>query len=342
MFFVESKVTIGDNSGGRLGKCIKPLGNKRIFAIAGELVLLSLKKVYARKKAKKGTISKAVIVQGASWLWRELVHCYRCHAWCCVSLKKDGYTPKATRIKLPVAFELYRAIQTRALLMANYRILKMTFWLRRHFNYSSTIDLKHTMQYGHKPIPEFHSTSTSIIIKGSKKSRKSSFMALEVLKYLFNNVSYNRLSRYKIKVSMRAKKFEYRSYMYGWLRWHGHGMYNYLAHYMTWLLPTLMGRNSTHRGVIQTNGTMSFHFHTIRPWLNVLPINTESYRGLKFGINFNFAINFKQFTFITHDYEKMDYATHIYSVMGFPIKRTGIYSRFYDALRDRNSSLRGT
>jgi hypothetical protein len=214
----------------------------------------------------------------------------------------------------------------------------MSFWLRKHFYYNTVVDLAHTMQYGFEPIPEFHSVSTSIMIKNKRKSKKSTFMALEVLKYLFRDVSYIKFNRYKIKVSMRAKRFAYRPYLFGWLQWHGHGMHSYLSHYMTWLLPTLMGRNSPHRGIIQTNGTMSFHFNTIRPWLNVLPINAESYRPLKFGINFNFGINFKHFDFITNNYEKMDYACHIYSVMGFPIKRARTYSEFFSVMRNFNTS----
>jgi ribosomal protein L14 len=122
MFFTGSTVVVGDNSGGRVCRSIKSLGRKRIFASLGEVVSVVNRRVYSRKKEKKGSMTKAVIVQGASWFWRESTMIARNFAWCIVLLKRDAYTPKATRIKLPVSFELINTLQLRALLMANYRV----------------------------------------------------------------------------------------------------------------------------------------------------------------------------------------------------------------------------
>jgi|JI102314DRNA_FD_contig_123_37727_length_2789_multi_4_in_0_out_2_3 large subunit ribosomal protein L14 len=67
MLFIQSQVKIIDNSGAKLGKVIKILTPKtlggRQKGIVGSLLLLSIKKVLALKKVKKGNIYQALFLR---------------------------------------------------------------------------------------------------------------------------------------------------------------------------------------------------------------------------------------------------------------------------------------
>ncbi len=67
MLFIQSQVKIIDNSGAKLGKIIKILTPKslggRQKGIVGSLLLLSIKKVLALKKVKKGNIYHALFLR---------------------------------------------------------------------------------------------------------------------------------------------------------------------------------------------------------------------------------------------------------------------------------------
>jgi large subunit ribosomal protein L14 len=118
MLFPGSIMPALDNSGVKLTKLIKPLGRRRIFASVGELVLVSLKAVYPLKKVKKGTLHKAVVALSPLWRFRNGAHRVKNTLWSCVMLKKDGLSPRCTRIRAPVSMELYKHFQIRALILS--------------------------------------------------------------------------------------------------------------------------------------------------------------------------------------------------------------------------------
>lgn len=67
MILIETFVKIADNSGAKVGQCIKvltpvSLGSK-IVARIGNFILIALKKVLPSKKVKKGGIYKALIIR---------------------------------------------------------------------------------------------------------------------------------------------------------------------------------------------------------------------------------------------------------------------------------------
>jgi large subunit ribosomal protein L14 len=61
MVFIGTKVNIADNSGARIGKCIKVKGKKKIGSV-GSIILITLKKILYRKKVKKRVIYIGLII----------------------------------------------------------------------------------------------------------------------------------------------------------------------------------------------------------------------------------------------------------------------------------------
>lgn len=118
MVFPGSIIPIVDNSGGRRAKLIHSFGRNKKFARVGDLVLISLKSVSPRKKMRVGALHKAVITLSPEWRLRTPAHRTRNNFWACIILKRDGLTPRATRIKLPVSLELYFNYQARTICLS--------------------------------------------------------------------------------------------------------------------------------------------------------------------------------------------------------------------------------
>jgi large subunit ribosomal protein L14 len=60
----ESRLTVADNSGAKEVLCIRVLGgSKKRYATVGDKIVVSVKSALPSGDAKKGTVSKAVIVR---------------------------------------------------------------------------------------------------------------------------------------------------------------------------------------------------------------------------------------------------------------------------------------
>ena len=60
----ESRLTVADNSGAKEVLCIRVLGgSKKRYATVGDKIVVSVKSALPSGEAKKGTISKAVVVR---------------------------------------------------------------------------------------------------------------------------------------------------------------------------------------------------------------------------------------------------------------------------------------
>jgi large subunit ribosomal protein L14 len=60
----ESRLTVADNSGAKEVLCIRVLGgSKKRYATVGDTIVVSVKSALPSGDAKKGTVSKAVIVR---------------------------------------------------------------------------------------------------------------------------------------------------------------------------------------------------------------------------------------------------------------------------------------
>ena len=67
MIQAGTRVTITDNSGGRIGEVFKVLGgSKRRYARLGDLVVLSIKSAEPRKQIKKKAVVRGVVVRQRS------------------------------------------------------------------------------------------------------------------------------------------------------------------------------------------------------------------------------------------------------------------------------------
>lgn len=120
MIFTESIIPIVDNSGARRARVLKSLGRSRKYARVGEVVIVSMKEVVPRRKIKKGTIHKVLIVSSPEWRKRGGNTCWiQNNFWAGIVLRRDGMTPRATRIKIPVSLELFTHYQVRTLCLAN-------------------------------------------------------------------------------------------------------------------------------------------------------------------------------------------------------------------------------
>ena len=60
----ETRLTVADNSGAKEVLCIRVLGgSKKRYATVGDKIVMSVKSALTSEKAKKGTVSKAVVVR---------------------------------------------------------------------------------------------------------------------------------------------------------------------------------------------------------------------------------------------------------------------------------------
>ncbi|MBA4322843.1 MAG: 50S ribosomal protein L14 [Odoribacter sp.] len=60
----ESRLTVADNSGAKEVLCIRVLGgSKKRYATVGDKIVVSVKSAIPSGEAKKGTVSKAVVVR---------------------------------------------------------------------------------------------------------------------------------------------------------------------------------------------------------------------------------------------------------------------------------------
>ena len=102
-----SKLTVADNSGAKLVKCIKVLGGtRRRYAYIGDVIVVSIKISEPRGQVKKGEIAKAVIVRQKNKFRRKDGSYIRFDDNAVVIVDKDKITPKATRVFGPIAREL--------------------------------------------------------------------------------------------------------------------------------------------------------------------------------------------------------------------------------------------
>ena len=102
----ESRLTVADNSGAKEVLCIRVLGgSKKRYATVGDKIVVSVKSALPSGEAKKGTVSKAVVVRTTKEIRRADGSYIRFDENAAVILA-EGNNPKGTRIFGPVAREL--------------------------------------------------------------------------------------------------------------------------------------------------------------------------------------------------------------------------------------------
>ncbi|PKP36982.1 MAG: 50S ribosomal protein L14 [Bacteroidetes bacterium HGW-Bacteroidetes-14] len=102
----ESRLMVADNSGAKEVLCIRVLGGtRRRYAGVGDKIVVTVKSAIPGGDAKKGTVSKAVIVRTKKEIRRQDGSYIRFDDNACVLLNSQGEV-RGTRIFGPVAREL--------------------------------------------------------------------------------------------------------------------------------------------------------------------------------------------------------------------------------------------
>jgi large subunit ribosomal protein L14 len=102
----ESRLTVADNSGAKEVLCIRVLGgSKKRYATVGDKIVVSVKSALPSGEAKKGTVSKAVVVRTTKEIRRSDGSYIRFDDNAVVLLTNTDEV-RGTRIFGPVAREL--------------------------------------------------------------------------------------------------------------------------------------------------------------------------------------------------------------------------------------------
>ena len=102
----ESRLTLADNSGAKEVLCIRVLGGTgKKYASVGDKIVVAIKSAIPSGNAKKGTVSKAVVVRTKKEVRRKDGSYIRFDDNAAVLLNNND-EPRGTRIFGPVAREL--------------------------------------------------------------------------------------------------------------------------------------------------------------------------------------------------------------------------------------------
>ena len=102
----ESILEVADNTGAQVVKCFKVLGgSKRRFAMVGDIIVCSVRKVTPGSSINKGDVVRAVIVRTKSDIIRSDGSKLKFQQNSCV-IVDEKKNPKGTRIFGPVAREV--------------------------------------------------------------------------------------------------------------------------------------------------------------------------------------------------------------------------------------------
>ncbi|MFA7448185.1 MAG: 50S ribosomal protein L14 [Weeksellaceae bacterium] len=102
----ESRLKVADNTGAREALVIRVLGGtKRRYASVGDKIVVSIKESTPTGNAKKGTVSKAVVIRTKKEVRRKDGSYIRFDDNACVLLNAQGEM-RGTRVFGPVAREL--------------------------------------------------------------------------------------------------------------------------------------------------------------------------------------------------------------------------------------------
>jgi large subunit ribosomal protein L14 len=118
MLVINSTLFIQDNSGIKLGKCIRV--PKIGYAKLGTVILISIVRKESRKKRLKlGQLCKALVVNTSNINFRRSGHWVK-SLNSVIILKRSDDVPISKRIKGPVCSELRRTKMSRILSMGSY------------------------------------------------------------------------------------------------------------------------------------------------------------------------------------------------------------------------------
>lgn len=107
MIQVETMLQVADNSGAKLVKVIRVLGNTgRRYAYIGDVIVAAVKVAEPRATVKKGDVVRAVIVRTRKELKRPDGSAIRFDDNAAVIVNKESKDPVGTRVFGPIAREV--------------------------------------------------------------------------------------------------------------------------------------------------------------------------------------------------------------------------------------------
>jgi large subunit ribosomal protein L14 len=103
----ESRLVVADNTGGKEVLVIRVLGGtKKRYASVGDKIVVSIKQATPNGTAKKGQVSKAVVIRTKKEIRRKDGSYIRFDDNACVLLDEKAEQMRGTRVFGPVAREL--------------------------------------------------------------------------------------------------------------------------------------------------------------------------------------------------------------------------------------------
>jgi large subunit ribosomal protein L14 len=101
----ETNLDVADNTGARMARCFRLIGQRKRFAHIGDVIRVAIKEAQPAGIVKKGQVCRAIIVRTAQPIRRPDGSTLRFDSNACV-LVDEKLNPLGTRIFGPVAREL--------------------------------------------------------------------------------------------------------------------------------------------------------------------------------------------------------------------------------------------
>ena len=117
MIMEESKLVVADNTGAKIAKCFRVLGQRKRTAGVGDIIRVSIQEATPTGAVKKGQVCFALIVRTAQPLARPDGSFVRFDQNACVIVDAK-HNPMGTRIFGPVARELREKGQMKVISLA--------------------------------------------------------------------------------------------------------------------------------------------------------------------------------------------------------------------------------
>lgn len=105
MVQAESRLVVADNSGAKIAKCFRVIGQRKKFAYIGDIIRVSIQEASPGGVVKKGEICTALVVRTRHQLRRADGSVLRFDQNACV-IVDNKFNPLGSRIFGPVAREL--------------------------------------------------------------------------------------------------------------------------------------------------------------------------------------------------------------------------------------------
>ncbi len=113
----EANLVVADNTGAKVARCFRVLGQRKEFAYVGDLIRVSIREASPTGAVKKGQVCLAIIVRTAHPIRRADGSQVRFDQNACVIVDAK-FNPIGTRVFGPVARELRDSVSPKVVSLA--------------------------------------------------------------------------------------------------------------------------------------------------------------------------------------------------------------------------------